>query len=166
MAGEDVDALTAEAAIRHVILRYCRAVDRLDLDLLRSCYHDDAVDEHGSFSGTIDEYVAWVAPLLEKYDMTMHLVGNLQVELDGPDGARAETYGVAFHRGDAGVPSRNLTTGFRYVDRFERRDGEWRIARRIAITEWSRIDDPAAWWEVPDAHRTGRRDRDDPVYWV
>jgi ketosteroid isomerase-like protein len=156
----------AEAAIKRVILRYCRAVDRIDLPLLRSCYHPDAIEEHGSFSGSVDEYVAWVASLLEKFDMTMHLVGNVLVECDGPDSARAETYGLAFHRGDPDTPSRNLTTGFRYVDRFERRDGEWRIARRVAITEWSRLDDPRAWWEVPPTHRTGRRDREDPVYWV
>jgi hypothetical protein len=164
--NEAIDELAAESDIRRVILRYCRAIDRLDVPLLRSCYHPDAVEEHGSFAGSIDEYVAWVVPLVEKFDMTMHVVGNVLVEVDGPETARVETYGIAFHRGDPAKPARNLTTGFRYVDRFECRDGAWRIARRIAITEWSRIDDPATWWEVPSTHRAGRRDGEDPVYWV
>lgn len=165
-ARAEIDVVLAEAAIRRVVLRYCRAIDRRDMTLLRSCYHADAVEEHGSFSGSIDEYVIWVASLLEKFDMTMHLVGNLLVDLDGTDQARVETYGMAVHRGDPDTPSRNLTTGFRYVDRFERRDGEWRIARRVAVTEWSRFEDPGTWWAVPETHRSGRHDGDDPVSWV
>ena len=37
--------------IRDVILRYCHAADRGDWDLARSCYHPDALDDHGIFSG-------------------------------------------------------------------------------------------------------------------
>jgi hypothetical protein len=166
MREPDVASLQSESAIRAVVLRYCRAIDRRDFELLRDCYHADATDEHGSFSGTVDEYVEWVRTLLEQYSVTMHLVGNLLVELDGLERARVETYGVAVHRGDPTDPTANLTTGFRFVDRFERRDEEWRIARRVATTEWSRVDDPAGWWEVPPAFRRGSYDHHDPVYWV
>lgn len=166
MREPEIASLRAEAAIRSVVLRYCRAVDRRDFDLLRDCYHPDATDEHGSFTGTVDEYVEWVRPLLAKYTMTMHFVGNLLVELDRPDRARAETYGIAVHRGDPVDPTANLTTGFRFIDRFERRSDDWRIARRVATTEWSRVDDAASWWQPPTSFRRGRHDHDDPVYWV
>ena len=33
-----IDELLAEAAIRDVQMRYCRAVDRMDFDLLRTCF--------------------------------------------------------------------------------------------------------------------------------
>ncbi|MEI6002085.1 hypothetical protein H3V53_34635 [Paraburkholderia bengalensis] len=31
--------------------RYCRGIDRIDWDLVRTCYHPDAFDEHGSSGG-------------------------------------------------------------------------------------------------------------------
>ena len=83
--------------------------------------------------GTRDEYVDWVAGVLTRFTGTMHVVANQLVELDGDDDARSETYGVAYHWGDPPDDQRrNFTTGFRYVDRFARRDGDWRIARRVA----------------------------------
>ncbi len=170
MLEPDIEVLRSEAAIRAVVLRYCRAIDRRDFDLVRECYHHDATDEHGSFSGTVDEYVKWVRTLLAKYSMTMHFVGNLLVELDGPDEARVETYGIATHRGDPSEPTLNLTTGFRFIDRFQRRStdagADWRISRRVATTEWSRVEDPTSWWEPPASFRRGSHDRDDPVYRV
>ena len=38
--------LLDEDAIKKVHLRYCRAIDRRDFDLLRTCYHPDAEDDH------------------------------------------------------------------------------------------------------------------------
>lgn len=150
-------------AIRHVVLSYCRGIDRLDLDLVRRCYHPDAHDEHGSFSGTVDEYLVWVARLLARYDHTVHLVANQLVEVAG-DVARSEAYGVSRHRSADPDPRRNLTVGFRFVDRFERRDGDWRIARRVATTEW--VEQPVAGqhWPIPDGMATGTRDRTDPLW--
>jgi SnoaL-like domain len=163
--------LADEREIRRVVLRYCRGIDRLDAALVRSCYHSDATDEHGSFQGGVDAYVTWVFELLAGYDSTFHLVANQLIDLtDTGDEALSETYGVAHHRGaapsrDGGFdPTRNLTTGFRLVDRFERRNGEWRIAARVATTEWSRIDDEAGRWPVPDRLRHGTRDATDPVW--
>jgi len=153
-------------AIHDVVLRYCRGIDRLDLDAVRACYHPDATDEHGSFTGTVDEYLVWIGRLLPRYTSTMHLVANHLVDFrdDTPDAARAETYGMAFHRSADPAPRHNLVTGFRYVDDFARRDGAWRIARRVATTEWVTADDVANRWPIPDGMRTGRRDRSDAVY--
>jgi len=157
--------LLAKQDIAEVVLRYCRGVDRMDEDLVRSCYHPDAVDEHGTFRGTVDEYLAWSFRLLRRYTGTFHFVGNLLVEPAGSDLARCETYGIAHHRGDPADPTRNLVTGFRFVDRFERRGGgPWLIAHRVALTEWVRVDVPEQQWPVGPQFPTGRRDRTDPVY--
>ena len=161
---EALAALVAKREIEEVVLRYCRGVDRMDRDLVRSCYHPDARDEHGSFRGGVDEFVDWVFGLLARYEGTMHFVGNVLVELAG-DAAVAESYGIAWHWSRDPRPQWNLVTGFRYLDRFERRgDGAWRIARRIAVTEWSRVDDPARRWTPPPGLPMGRRDRDDALY--
>ncbi len=161
---DQTEQLWAESEIRRCLLRYARGIDRLDLELVRSCYHPDATDAHGSFAGTVDEFLVWVERLLRRYDLTMHFLGSPLVEFDDATNARVETYGMAFHRAASGPPERNLVTGFRFVDRFERRDGEWRIAQRIAVTEWSRVDHEDAWWPIPDGMLQGRRDRTDPVY--
>ena len=155
--------LLAENEIRKVLLRYCRGVDRLDRDLVRACFHEDAVDSHGNFEGDVDSLLDWMWGVLTKFDTTMHFVGNMLIEVEG-ELARAETYGVAFHRGEPEKPHRNLINGFRYVDRFERRDGAWRIARRTVVTDWTRVDVPEQWWPTPEGILCGKRGPDDPVY--
>ena len=163
---DPLQTLLDRHAIADVVLRYCRGIDRLDLELVRDCYHDDATDEHGSFRGTRDEYVEWVAGVLARFTGTMHVVANQLIEIDGDD-ARSETYGVAYHWGDPPDDHRrNFSTGFRYVDRFARRDGVWRIAGRVAVHEWTQVVPAEQQWRIPPERdgRTGRRDRGDAVY--
>jgi hypothetical protein len=160
--------LLDKQAVHEVVLRYCRGIDRMDRELVRSCYHDDATDEHGTFLGTRDEFVEWVMDAVTKFAVTMHVVANHLCEVDG-DVAFAETYGIGYHQGPpADDKRRNFATGFRYVDRFERRDGEWRIATRVAVREWTQQVLREQQWEIrPDRDgRRGRRDRDDAVYTI
>lgn len=76
----------AQHAIRDVLYRYCRGVDRVDLELVRDCYHDDAVDDHGAFRGPPDAYVAWLADRLRAYEHTSHTLGNVLIEVGGGRG--------------------------------------------------------------------------------
>jgi hypothetical protein len=156
-------SLLAQHEISSVLLRYCRGIDRLDLELVRSCYWPDATDSHGGFSGTRDEFVAWVGTLLARFESTMHFAGNSLIETAG-DAAVAETYALAFHRSRDARPSLNLIVGVRYVDRFERRGDEWKIARRVCVTEWSRVDDAPGRFPIAPGHVSGRRDRSDVLY--
>ena len=160
--------LVQERAIERTIHRYCRGIDRLLPEVVRSCFHDDAIDDHGGTPRGRDEFVDWVFGLLSTYGSTMHLVGNLMVDVHN-DVALAETYGIAFHRAPDGEPfeaRRNLVTGFRYVDRFTKPDGRWAIAHRVATTEWSRVDDLEGRWSFPDSMRRGARDSSDPIHWL
>jgi hypothetical protein len=154
---------SAQAAISAVLHRYCRGIDRLDLELVRECYWPDATDSHGGFHGTRDEFVAWVATLLARFDSTMHFLGNELIEVAG-SAAVAETYALAFHRSAEPKPSLNLIVGVRYVDRFEKRRGAWKIAKRVCVTEWSRVDDEAGRFPIVPGHLRGARDRRDVVY--
>jgi hypothetical protein len=158
------DDLMAQQEIRDVLIRYTRGVDRMDLELVQSCYWPGAHDDHGAFQGTVEEFLKWLE-VLRYFESTMHFIGNQLVELDG-DTARAESYCVAYHRRGAqdGEEGYDLVLGLRYVDRMERRDGKWRIADRRCAFDWSRVDPITGEWDFPAEALRGARDRSDPVY--
>ncbi|WP_433220554.1 nuclear transport factor 2 family protein [Dactylosporangium sp. CS-047395] len=152
-----------EDAIRELVCRYCRGIDRLDMDLVRSCYHPDGVDHHTGFDGPIEDYIAWVEPKVRGFDGTQHLVANHLVEVVG-DRALSETYGMAVHWGTPADDARlNFTSGFRFVDMLERREGEWRILERFASREWTRSE-AGAFVPSEGPGPRGRRDREDHIY--
>lgn len=159
-----LEALLDEQAIRRVLLRYCRGIDRLDLELVRSCYWPQATDRHGPFMGTRDEFVEWAEALLRRHSMTMHHVGNMLIEVHG-ETATSETYCVAYHSGEPAADVRwNYRAGVRYVDRFEKHSGEWRIADRLTVIEWVQPWDADRDLLESLGERLPRRDRTDPVY--
>ncbi|MGW4119585.1 nuclear transport factor 2 family protein [Nocardia sp. NPDC004711] len=136
-AWRDIGELLDRQAIREVITRYCRGIDRLDMDAVRSCYHSDAIDHHtAAFNGTVEEFIAWSEPGLKRFAGTRHIVTNHVCELSG-DRAVTETYAITYHWGhSSGDTTKNFVGHGRYVDRFERRGGgQWRIAER-----WVEID--------------------------
>ena len=48
-------ALLDRIELRDLVMRYCRGIDRRDFALVRACYHDNAIDDHGSmFCGSAD----------------------------------------------------------------------------------------------------------------
>lgn len=158
----------SEAEIREVIdrskvydvlTRYCRALDRCDLELMKSVYWEDAIDDHGIFQGNAQEFSAFIIKeIQELFEVTMHTICNVHMELRG-DVACTETYLLAYHRvrGDRAQVEKVLGStylsqfdgsavegrhhvffyGGRYLDRLERRDGEWRIALRRVVMDWN-----------------------------
>jgi len=141
--------LLDEAAIRRVHLDYCRGVDRRDWDLVRSCYHPDAVDHHGPYSGGIDGFIAWAIEFVETVVSTSHFVGNQLVDVDG-NTAFHEAYCQAHHRMRAadGTPAADYVVNLRYLDHMEARDGEWRISDRLVV------HDSVRWYAVGDRTET------------
>ena len=164
--SEMLDQLTARQQIADVIYCYARGIDRMDFDLVRSCYHPDAYDDHGSVRGNVDEFVSAAKRFLSRWTATQHFMGNMLIEVDG-ELARAETYAVAYHRReDVEGNGKDDIMGIRYVDRFEKRNGDWKIAYRVVVNEWRRVD------PVKGAHGRdtigvwGRRDGNDAIDWI
>lgn len=139
--GVDPDKLArlmARQEILEVLARYARGVDRADADLLASCYHEDAIEEHGTtYSGPASEYIAGAIGRLQLMGPMAHYLTSSHIDFDG-DTAWVETYVLTFARfaGEAGAT--DTLTGGRLCDRFERRDGEWRIAHRRMTFDWNR----------------------------
>jgi hypothetical protein len=160
-----LERMADENDIRHVVYRYCRGIDRRQYDLVRSCYHPDATDEHGDFRGNLDQFIEMVQQGLPRYRSTNHFIGNLLIEVDGTT-ARSEAYTIAFHRlfprGDK--PARDYLVGLRYIDDFEKRSGEWRIAHRVCAFDWTRTDPVQPGWEFSELFRRGSPTTDDAVF--
>ncbi|MCY1302572.1 putative lumazine-binding protein [compost metagenome] len=151
--------------IADCVTRYCRAVDRFDRELMRSVYHDDAFDNHGSFSGGRDGFIDWAFAYHQEHQLSHHhMIFNHSVELDGNQ-AHAETYWLFF--GENRVKPDTLAVG-RYIDRFEKRDGRWAIAERVCVTESvnqiEAVDLPPTFRAVQMGNAHSSRDRGDVSY--
>jgi hypothetical protein len=136
----------------------------MDFDLLRSCFHPDASTDYGFYAGDVDGFIAMAQSGLAAYDKTTHFTGNQLVEVAG-DSAWAEHYTVATHRcpPDEKSPLRDFVTSIRYVDDLQRRDGDWRISRRVLILDWWRTDPVVEFGPGPQV-QPGRREPGDASY--
>lgn len=163
---ELLESLLAERAITRVVQDYTRAVDRFDWELLRSCYWPGATDDHGTFTGDVDAFVEYLQHLMPRFERTFHQLGQILIDLDLEVGiAAAETYATAHHRivgADGGA--QDMVGGVRYVDRFERRDGEWRIAARVVAYDWHRTDLVTGRLGFPAGSTLGQRSQRDIAY--
>jgi ketosteroid isomerase-like protein len=134
-----LEDLLDREAIRDCLIRYMRAIDRHDPELLATVYHPDGLDDHTIYIGKGVDF----GPTVNAFHDTMwaahmHYLANPIIELAG-DTAHVESYYLAAMRrkDDHGAD----LNGGRYVDRFEKRDGEWKIAARVCIMEWSSSSD-------------------------
>jgi len=121
-------------SIRDCAQRYCRGVDRLDAALMKSAYWPDATDDHGVFVGNAMEFVEHCMVSHLKWRSTSHCIFNHHIELDdNGTTARGEIYNVTYlFRADSDVLD---TWHGRYLDVYEKRDGEWRIRERVCVHE-------------------------------
>ncbi len=154
-SDEELQELLDKQALNDLLVRYCRGVDRLDEELILSCYHPDAYDDHGTFKGSPPELVAWLKRTGPAVSFMEHKLSNIYLEIRG-DVAFGESYSAMhLQKGDL------FAQGYgRFIDRFERRDGDWRIARRRVTLEWA---SPELGYDTAD-FAPSRRDRSDPSY--
>jgi len=172
-----VTELQDRQAISDVLATYSRAVDRLDRELLLSVYHDDAIDDHGVFVGTPEQFADWVVEMHTRTHLShQHCIFNHTVDLDG-DVAHVESYFMFVGLNRRGKPL--AMSGGRYLDRMEKRAGSWAIAARVCVRDWAPLEqtpdalDQSALTVAPLDERTTElmrsgaqiaRDRTDPSY--
>jgi SnoaL-like domain len=181
-------AVADRHAIENVLGAYCRAIDRLDLELLKSVYHPDGFDDHGSMKLNAHEFADQIiVKLRESCEYGMHTITQTVIEIKG-DRATSEAYYVGLHIIAAGEQSidgffgpRYLEAqrkaglvgerhvyicGGRYLDVLHKRDGMWRIFQRKMTNEFAICQPESENKEgVPAAFFTGsRRDKQDPAY--
>ncbi|MEL7102841.1 MAG: nuclear transport factor 2 family protein [Pseudomonadota bacterium] len=171
MENEILDRLGAledREAIRDVLYKYCQAVDRGDRELMLSCYHPNATDDHGFFAGPATDFIDYVLPQLAKLEHSVHSLSNPQIQLDG-NFAHTQTQWSVIHR----VKRRTSMTDFwhqgRYLDVFEKRNGDWKILKRIAVIDGDRWVKTANLYHLlkkseREAFDFGERGEKDPIY--
>jgi hypothetical protein len=144
---------------------FSRGMDRFDREIYLSAFHPDAEMAVGPFVGGVADCYDWAMPMHEAgQKATHHNLLNINIEFDG-DTAHTETYYlfVARNRDDS-----NWIAGGRYIDRFEKRGGKWKIALRTNSIEWSGIVPTMAlpFSDVPDIYGNGApaRSTEDPSY--
>lgn len=133
-----IEALIAKDEIRDVLMRYARGVDRADGALLKSCYHLDAIEEHGStYAGPAHAYVDGAIPRIRAMGPMAHYICNINISIEGAV-AYVESYVLTFARITRGGATADTLTGGRLCDRFEKRAGAWKVAHRKMTFDWNR----------------------------
>src|SRR5262245_18797701 len=183
MTIEDFTAerVSDRLAIADLMGRWSRAVDRLDLDQVSDFFWPDATDDHIVFKGDIGGLVEWIRERHKAIEFSSHLIANMVIEFATTTSALVETYVFTTQRYRAGTADKVPVAGelpdfapdaridslvhARYIDRFEKRDGLWRIAKRTSVFEWIHLlDVQSEHFLLKPEWNPGRRDHDDPLF--
>lgn len=135
--------MLARDELHALVTAYCRAVDRADYETLRSLYHPDATDSHGSFSsGGVEEFIAQLAAAEPYVRVSQHNITTTNFVVEG-DEARGEIYCLVFHTFAGREHDIDVIIGGRYLDEYTRHDGRWKFSRRTIVADWSYQNDPS-----------------------
>ena len=162
-----MQALYDKESIRDCLYRYCRGIDRADEDALRSAYWPDARDCHGAYQGSANGFIEQALARLRTGGRGVHQITNVLIELHGTIAAVESSF-LALQVNRATPRQETFLCG-RYLDRFEKRGSEWRIADRTVVYDWidERVcsglpqEDPARFGKRKP---TGARMQQDPLY--
>ena len=161
---EKLQRLIDHFEIREVIEAYVHACDRCDQEAVADVYHPDSWDDHGPMKMSGPDFAKAVTDSLSTYwQKATHLLGQSRIKVDG-DNAGAETHFFAtLTRDEDGEKMLDQMIG-RYVDRLERRNGEWRIKDRVCIAEWASSAPVGEDFLQGHLFAAGSRSPDDPSY--
>ena len=135
---DELAVLRDRREIEDVLIRYANGLDRRDLDMVRTCFHDDVRAEYSGvrLATGIDAVIEHVRVLWD-FRSSLHLVGNVEVALEGDEArsvCRAVAYLVRAEHDDRGTLAMR---GLVYEDRLVRTPSGWRIIERRHVPEWS-----------------------------
>lgn len=160
---KDVQHLKDRQEILDCLVRETRGRDRHDAELTKSCYWDDGADEHGAVVTAGPEYGDKAnAGHRAAFAANSHNLTNHTCEIEG-DVANCETYVMG---GLLSLDGKTCKIALgRYVDRLERRNGEWRIKLRRCLIDMVAEGD-ASWLKsaAVSGFLKGLRSRDDVSY--
>jgi len=156
--NDDMADMATRQTLRDLVATLARATDRADPGLMLSAMHPDAAMDSG-LDGVGADYARALTEMIRAHlTRCFHSIGTQYFEIDG-DRAAGESYVIAYSR----TVGEETQTGGRYLDRFERRDGVWKLASRRFVQDWA-MTRPAG----DDAGLAGGYAPDDPsiAFWA
>jgi hypothetical protein len=165
-----VDAMLSAAEIRLVYDRqqisealyiYCRAVDRVDRELGYTIWHDDAKVDYGDaiYCGSGRGVIDYICDSHLKGVVHSHQITNIIFKFDS-EYALTEAYVTSGMRMMLEGELTQVTTRGRYLDRWSRSGGPWRIERRYFVGDFDDVR-TAKSGSIPPRFKL---DRSDPSY--
>ncbi|MFA5630206.1 MAG: nuclear transport factor 2 family protein [Porticoccaceae bacterium] len=162
-----MQALLDKQAITEVLMRYSRSIDRKDPQLLSSLYWPEATDDHliydGDIPGLVDFCMEFTVGMA-----THHFLGNVLIEVADDSNAYSETYYQAYHNMDAeGGGKEDFTLLGRYLDHFQKRNGEWKMLQRtVAVDAYTKVPATSHWESgiLAEVKTRGAPRPQDPLY--
>lgn len=140
---DQLDEVHSRLAIQELSARYMRGLDRLDKNLLQSVFHEDASTDYGFYKGPAADFVDFAHEALTEHASNHHMIGQILIGFEDVNTAYGEIYFQAYHRLMMNDQDTELFVSGRYSDRYERRDGIWKIAHRAEVNDWTRSIPPA-----------------------
>ncbi|MDB4029622.1 nuclear transport factor 2 family protein [Gammaproteobacteria bacterium] len=138
-----IQEILDKESIRELVYIYCRAADRHDNELMRSLYHEDAYDDHGSFfKGRAMEFLDLLPEIQKSMGILHHNVTTHNIKLSGTK-AEGETYIIAFHQVLTEEGNYDVLIGGRYFDEYEKRNDVWKFSSRAVDADWVYVNDPS-----------------------
>jgi len=139
--------------ITEVMYKFARALDRVDGELMKATYWEDAIEEHQDpifpdkffWNDNAHKFVLIAMDGFKHLKATQHRISNPLIELDG-NKASAECYVWAYHLHEEDGVDKEGILGGRHLFKFERRNGEWKILHRSTIFDWNQNQDASAVW--------------------
>jgi hypothetical protein len=165
--------------IQDRLYQFSRGVDRRDWALALSVYHDDAIDNHGIYSGDPKGFIEFTKKRHETVLLSMHHLSNILIEFIDPGAALVESYCFAWQ--SLSPENRDLRVGIdrqgvterpiellmisRYIDIFTKKNDSWRIQERNVIYESAmQVTEDATGPDVAGIMERGRRDESDLLW--
>ena len=132
----DTQTLIDRAEITDLLTRYATAVDNRDWELYRSVFTPDAHIDYtsaGGIKGSVDELARWLGDALALFEVTQHLIANVEIEVEG-DQATAR----AMFFNPMKVPRQPLwTIGGWYSHKLVRTGEGWKSRELIETSSWT-----------------------------
>ena len=164
LSQDQLQELWDKQALHDNLMRYCRALDRMDRDGIVATYWPDSWDDHAVYIGPGQQWADEALRWKDKSWQVNHHVSNVYSEIDGTRAKRESMFIVVCDFKESGM---SMLEGGRYRDLCEKRDGEWRILNRVCIWDWSQeIPTKPAWGQIGQPRVTNWGDKwpDDPIY--
>jgi ketosteroid isomerase-like protein len=135
--------MLARDELHQLVTAYCRAVDRADYEALRSLYHPDATDSHGSFStGGVEQFIGQLQAAEPYVLVSQHNITTTNFVIEGDTG-RGEIYCLVFHTFAGPKNDIDVIIGGRYLDTYTKHDGRWKFIQRTIVADWAYQNDPS-----------------------